>query len=107
MMLPLNWKGDGQEYWILSPNPVHGGAFDGWGRRVLRFPADGHPDLCAAALDLTGDCRDEIVVWDPWEIWIYTQSDSQKSGKLYQPKRNPLYNESNYRANVSLPGWME
>jgi hypothetical protein len=107
MMLPLNWKGDGQEYWILSPNPVYGGAFDGWGRRVLRFPADGHPDLCVAALDLTGDCRDEIVVWDPWEIWIYTQGDNPKPGKLYQPKRNPLYNESNYRANVSLPGWSE
>jgi hypothetical protein len=107
MMLPLNWKGDGQEYWILSANPVEGGAFDGWGRRVLRFPADGHPDLCVAALDLTGDCRDEIVVWDPWEIWIYTQSDNPKKGKLYQPRRNPLYNESNYRANVSLPGWSE
>jgi rhamnogalacturonan endolyase len=107
MMLPLNWKGDGQEYWILSPNPVHGGAFDGLGRRVLRFPADGHPDLCVAALNLTGDCRDEIVVWDPWEIWIYTPSDSPKPGKLYQPKRNPLYNESNYRANVSSPGWSE
>jgi rhamnogalacturonan endolyase len=107
MMLPLNWKGDGQEYWILSPNPVYGGAYDGWGRRALRFPADGHPDRCAAALDLTGDGRDEIVVWDPWELWIYTQSDSPKSGKLYRPKRNPLYNESNYRANVSLPGWTE
>jgi hypothetical protein len=106
-MLPLNWKGDGQEYWILSPNSEEGGAYDGWGRRVLRFPADGHPDMCVAALDLTGDCRDEIVVWDPWEIWIYTQSDSPKTGKLSKPKRNPLYNESNYRANVSLPGWSE
>lgn len=107
MMLPLNWKGDGQEYWILSPNPVEGGAFDGWGRQVLRFPADGHPDLCVAVLDLTGDCRDEIVVWDPWEIWIYTQSDNPKSGKLYRPRRNPLYNYSNYQTTVSLPGWSE
>jgi rhamnogalacturonan endolyase len=107
MMLPLNWKGDGQEYWILSPNPVEGGAFDGWGRRVLRFPADGHPDMCVAVLDLTGDCRDEIVVWDPWELWIYTQSDNPKSGRLYKPRRNPLYNESNYRTTVSLPGWSE
>lgn len=107
MMLPLNWKGDGQEYWILSPNPTFGGAFDGWGRRVLRFPADGHPDLCVAVLDMTGDCRDEIIVWDPWEMWIYTQSDGPKSGRLYRPRRNPLYNESNYQATVSLPGWSQ
>lgn len=107
MMQPLNWKGDGQEYWILSPNSETGGVFDGWGRRVMRFPADGHPDMCVATLDLTGDCRDEIVVWDPWEIWIYTQSDNPKKGKLYKPIRDPLYNESNYRASVSLPGWSE
>jgi rhamnogalacturonan endolyase len=107
MMLPLNWKGDGQEYWILSPNPVEGGAFDGWGRRALKFPADGHPDMCVAALDLTGDCRDEIVVWDPWEIWIYTAADSPKPGRLYKPIRNALCNESNYKTTVSLPGWSE
>jgi rhamnogalacturonan endolyase len=107
MMAPLNWKGDGQEYWVLSPNSEEGGAYDGWGRRVLRFPADGHPDLCVAVLDLTGDSRDEIVVWDPWEVWIYTQSDSPKAGRLYKPKRNPLSNDSNYRASVSQPGWSE
>jgi rhamnogalacturonan endolyase len=105
MMLPLNWTGKAQEFWVLSPNPVEGGAFDGWGRRVLRFPADGHPDMCVASLDLTGDCRDELVVWDPWEIWIYTQSDNPRSGKLYKPRRNPLWNYSNYQTTVSLPGW--
>jgi hypothetical protein len=105
MMRPLNWKGDGQEYWILSPNPTYGGVYDGWGRRVMRFPADGHPDMCVATLALTGDCRDEIVVWDPWEIWIYTQSDNPKPGRLYKPRRNPLFNDSNYQTNVSLPGW--
>jgi rhamnogalacturonan endolyase len=107
MLLPLNWKGDGQEYWILSANSETGGVYDGWGRRVMRFPRDGHPDMCVATLDLFGDCRDEIVVWDPMEIWIYTQSDNPKPGKLYKPTRNPLYNESNYRAGVSLPGWSE
>ncbi|HUB87974.1 MAG TPA: hypothetical protein VMB22_08795, partial [Verrucomicrobiae bacterium] len=107
MMLPLNWKGDGQEYWILSANSESGGVYDDQGRRVVSFPRDGHPDMCVAALDLTGDGRDEIVVWDPWEIWIYTQSDNPKPGKLYKPVRDPIYNESNYRANVSLPGWSE
>ena len=66
-----------------------------------------HPDMCNAVLDITGDCRDEIVVWDPHEIWIYTQDDNPKQGKLYNPKRNPLYNISNYQATVSIPGWSE
>lgn len=107
MCLPVNWTGQPAEYWLLSPNVEDGGLFDGRGRRVLRFPADGHPDMCSAVLDLTGDCRDEIVVWDPHELWIYTQSDSPKSGRLYKPRRSPLFNESNYRANLSLPGWSE
>ena len=107
MMLPVNWTGLPPEYWILSPNVEDGGMFDGWGRRVFRFPADGHPDMCYAVLDLTGDCRDEIVVWDPNEVRIYTQSDNPKKGRLYKPKRNPLSNYSNYQATVSLPGWSE
>jgi rhamnogalacturonan endolyase len=107
MMLPINWTGQPGEYFVLSPNVEDGGLFDGWGRRVLRFPADGHPDMCNAVMDITGDCRDEIVVWDPREIWVYTQDDSPKSGKLYKPTRNHLYNISNYQANVSLPGWSE
>lgn len=104
MMLPLNWTGRSEEFFLISAN-VNEGAYDGWGRRVLRFPADGHPDLCCAALDLTGDCRDEIVVWDSHELWVYTQADSPKTGRLYKPKRNPQHNQSNYQANVSLPGW--
>ena len=107
MCLPLNWKGDGEEYFVHNPNIKEGGIFDGWGRKVLRFPDDGHPDMCNAVLDLTGDCRDEIVVWDQHQIWVYTQSDSPKTGKLYKPVRNPLYNYSNYQATVSLPGWNE
>jgi hypothetical protein len=107
MMLPVNWTGSGTEYWLLSPNPTEGGLFDGHGRRVLRFPSDGHPDLAAAVLDLTGDSRDEIVVWDPSEIWIYTQADNPKPGRLYKPVRNPLFNTSNYQATVSRPGWSE
>ena len=107
MMLPVNWTGSGSEYWLLSPNTTEGGLFDGWGRRVLRFPADGHPDLAAAVLDLTGDSRDEIVVWDASELWVYTQADNPKPGRLYKPVRNPLFNVSNYQATVSLPGWSE
>jgi hypothetical protein len=102
MMMPLNWTGRSEEFFVISPH-VEEGVYDGWGRRVLRFPADGHPEMCYMVLDLTGDPRDEIVVWDPQEMWIYTQSDNPKPGPLYQPQRNPLYNQSNYQANVSLP----
>ena len=68
-----------------SPNVDEGGMFDGHGRRAMLFPDDGHPDLCNAVLDLTGDCRDEIVVWDPYELWVYTQDDNPISGRLYKP----------------------
>jgi rhamnogalacturonan endolyase len=107
LLLPVNWTGKPPEYFALSANPEEGGLFDGRGRKALDFPADGHPDRCLAALDLTGDCRDEIVVWDPSEIWVYTQSDNPINGRLYKPVRNPLWNESNYSARVSLPGWSE
>jgi rhamnogalacturonan endolyase len=105
MCLPINWTGSPGEFWVLSPNVDDGGMFDGWGRRVVRFPADGHPDMCVAVLDITGDCRDEVVVWDPSEMWVYTQDDNPKPGRLYAPIRNGLHNESNYMASVSLPAW--
>lgn len=102
MCLPLNWNGNSEELFILNANAEEGGAWDGYGRRVLRFPDDGHPDRCYAVLDITGDCRDEIVVWNPGELWVYTQEDSPLyDEKLCQPDRNPLYNYSNYQATVS------
>jgi hypothetical protein len=107
MCLPANWTGRAGQYFMLSANVEDGGLFDGWGRRVVSLPADGHPDMCYAVLDITGDCRDEIVVWDPYEMWVYTQDDNPLKGRLYKPVRNPLYNYSNYQATVSLPGWSE
>jgi len=105
MCLPLNWTGRSEEFFVLNANVDEGGIYDGYGRRVLDFPHDGHPDMCNAVLDITGDCRDEIVVWDHYKIWVYTQDDSPKRGKLYKPERNSLSNYSNYQATVSLPGW--
>jgi len=107
MCLPISWTGKEQEYFVHSPNVTWGGMFDGWGRPVVAFPEDGHPEMCNAVLDITGDCRDEVVVWDPGEIWVYTQDDSPREGRLYKPRRNPLHNYSNYQASVSLPGWSE
>lgn len=103
MCLPINWTGRPGEFFVLSANVEEGGMFDGWGRRVVRFPNDGHPEMCNAVMDITGDSRDEVVVWDPNEIWVYTQDDNPKSGSLYNPVRNPLYNYSNYQTTVSLP----
>ena len=107
MCLPVNWTGKSEELFVLNANVDEGGIYDGFGRRVLDFPHDGHPDMCNAVLDITGDCRDEIVVWNHYEIWVYSQDDSPKEGKLYKPVRNPLSNYSNYQATVSIPGWNE
>ncbi len=104
MCLPVNWTGGEEEFFVHNTNPFNGGMFDGWGRPVVMFPDDGHPDMCYAVVDLTGDCRDEVVVWDQHEVWVYTQEDNPKKGQLYRPWRSPLYNYSNYQATVSLPG---
>lgn len=107
MCVPVNWTGKSEELFVHNANVDEGGMFDGWGHKVVTFPDDAHPDMCNAVLDITGDCRDEIVVWNPDEIWVYTQNDSPLTGKLYKPERNANFNASNYQASVSLPGWNE
>ena len=67
------------------------------------FPDDGHPDLASAVRDVTGDGRDEIGLWDQTRVWIYTQDRPFNGPNLYRPVRNPHFNDSNYRATVSLP----
>ncbi|HZN12106.1 MAG TPA: hypothetical protein VFC61_10525, partial [Blastocatellia bacterium] len=104
---PVNWRGDGQEFALLSSNVREGGMIDGQLRRVVMLPDDGHPDLASQVLDVTGDERDEIIVWDQESVWIYTQDRPFTGGRMYRPVRNPLYNDSNYRATVSLPGWKQ
>ncbi|HUQ67300.1 MAG TPA: hypothetical protein VM101_14150 [Flavitalea sp.] len=105
MLLPLNWTGKSEEFFVHNANVDEGGIFDGWGRKVLDFPDDGHPDMCNAVLNVTGDSRDEIIVWDPYSIWIYTQKNNPQPGRLYKPVTNQLYNYSNYQTSVSLPAW--
>lgn len=106
-MLPVNWRGDGQEFVLLGASAKEGGMIDGNLRRVVMFPEDGHPDLAAAVLNLTGDARDEIALWDEKRVWIYTQDRAFAGARIYAPVRNPDYNESNYRTSVSLPAWVE
>jgi len=106
-ILPVNWRGDGEEFALLSGSVRDGGMIDGRLRRVVVFPDDGHPDLAAHVMNLTGDARDEIVLWDEKRVWIYTQDRAFGGERIYAPQRNPLYNDSNYRAAVSLPGWKQ
>jgi hypothetical protein len=88
---------------MIGPDPIHGGLWDGYARRAVRLPADGHPTKAYDSLDLTGDHRDELIVWDSQEIWIYTQSTSTPNNMKARPERNSLSNDSNYRARVSVP----
>ena len=104
-LLPVNWRGDGQEFAMLSSNVREGGMIDGRLRRVVIFPDDGHPDLAFYVADVTGDARDEIILWNQERVWIYTQDRPFTGERIYAPVRNPHYNESNYRTSVSLPGW--
>ena len=97
VITPVNWTGDGRDLILLNADIERGGLIDGYNRQVVRFPDDGHPQLCAEVLDLTGDCRDEIVVWDEKMMYIYTQ-DNQTSGQPVDcPDKYPHYNASNYR----------
>lgn len=107
VLSPVNWAGDGVELLLTSGSLRLGGMLDGRLRRVVSFPDDGHPTLCAEALDLCGDPRDEIVLWDLDRIWIYTQDQPPPEGKVYRPRRQPHYNMSDYRAEVSVPAWEE
>lgn len=106
-LLPVNWTGDGREYIFLNGDSRQGGLIDGWGRRVVMFPDDGHPVLCGYVINLTGDERDEIVLWDQDRMWIYTQDRPFTGPRIYSPRRSPDYNESNYRTNISLPAWRD
>lgn len=106
-VLPVNWRGDGQEFAMLSASVARGGMVDGSLRRVVQLPNDGHPETAFSVINVTGDPRDELVVWNTEEVWIYTQDVPFTGEKIYAPERNPEYNESNYRTTVSYPRWVE
>lgn len=108
VIAPVNWDGSGQDLILLNPNAQNGGLMDGEGDIVVSFPDDGHPELCAEVLNLTGDERDELVLWDRKQMWIYTQDrEQEKREKVYLPFKYPLYNASNYRGEYCFPNWVE
>jgi rhamnogalacturonan endolyase len=106
-LLPVNWRGDGQEFAMLSGNTKEGGMIDGKLRRVVMFPEDGHPELAFMVADVTGDARDEIILWDLDQVWIYTQDRPFTGARIYAPIRNAHHNESNYLTMVSMPHWVD
>lgn len=103
LITPVNWTGDGRDLVLLNGNTQYGGLIDGHGRRVVVFPEDGHPDLCAEVLDLTGDGRDEIVLWDAQRMYIYTQDRPAAADPVVVPAKYAHCNASNYRGEFNYP----
>ena len=104
IITPVNWDGSGQDL-ILMNGKI--GMLDGYGNPAVSFPDDGHPTLAAEVLDITGDNRDEIILWDRKKMYVYTPSGTtqKKNGKIYDPIKYPIYNASNYRGEFSFPRW--
>lgn len=102
IIAPVNWTGDGRDLILLNPDVKAGGLIDGDGIQAVAFPDDGHPELCCEVIDLCGDARDELVVWDAQRMHIYTQ-DNEPEGEVYAPVKYPHRNCSNYRGEYSLP----
>ncbi len=102
IIAPVNWDGSGVELILTNAEPHRGGLLNGDGVRAVAFPDDGHPDMCVEVMDLTGDERDELVVWDYHSLWIYTQADGVKE-QTYHPVKFPAYNASNYRGEYAFP----
>lgn len=105
---PINWDGSGQDLILLNPDVKYGGLMDGNGDVVVSFPDDGHPVLCGEVLDVTGDNREEIIVWDRKSLWIYTQNKKMPAkNRIYSPIKYPVYSASNYRGEYSFPCWKD
>ena len=106
LITPVNWDGSGQDLILLNGKD---GMIDGYGREAVTFPDDGHPTLTAEVLDITGDNRDEIILWDRKKMYVYTSSGVTKTinGKIYTPLKYPDYNASNYRGEYSFTKWTD
>ena len=102
IIAPVNWDGTGQELILTNAEHRRGGLMNGDGVRAVAFPDDGHPTLCVEVIDLTGDERDELVVWDYHSMYIYTQDDGERE-QQYHPIKFPVYNASNYRGEYAYP----
>jgi len=91
-----------RHFWSKAPGK-EGGLYNARGRQVVPFPDDGHPTLTCAVRDLVGDHREEVIVWDFNELWVYTQNGAPHAEDRSLPTLPHEYNQSNYRSNVRLP----
>ena len=55
-------------------------------------------------MGLSGTGRDDLIVWDPAQLWIYEAAGAGRGGPAHRPKRPPLHSWSNYMCYWSLPG---
>jgi rhamnogalacturonan endolyase len=107
VIAPVNWDGSGQDLLLLNAHALQGGLMDGEGDIVVRFPNDGHPELCCEVLNVSGDEREELILWDRKCLWVYTQDTEQPlREKTYLPHKYPMYNASNYRGEFSFPHYV-
>ncbi len=98
---PVNWTGEEEELIYFSAHADCGGLYDWRGGQVVPFPDDGHPELCSEVMDLFGTGRDNLLVWDPSQLWIYAPADD--AAPAHRPLRPPLHSWSNYMCYWSLP----
>lgn len=101
ILAPVNWLGNGTDFFLTNADAEKGGLMDGHGDIAVVFPDDGHPVMCCEAIDLLGDSRDELVVWDYHSLYIYTQ-ENEIEDSSYHPVKYPVYNASNYRGEYSF-----
>jgi hypothetical protein len=96
ILSPVNWSSSGEVLMLYSANTALGGLYNGHLEQIVSFPDDGHPQLCCDAVNLFGDCREELLTWDEKMMYIYTQDDNPSTIKI-RTKRYEDYNFSNYR----------
>ncbi|MBM4037928.1 MAG: hypothetical protein FJ290_05385 [Planctomycetes bacterium] len=99
---PVNWTGEDEELIYFSAHAEHGGLYNWEGEQVVPFPSDRHPELCSEVMDLFGTGRDNLIVWDPAQLWVYAPAGDAEP--RYHPLRPPLHSWSNYMCYWSLPG---
>ena len=102
VLCPVDWSAECRPLCLINGCMRYGGMMDGFGRRVVRFPDDGHPDLCADATDLLGTGRDQVLLWDDDTLFVYGAEDIGDEPSTYR-RFPPEWNRSNYRGEGLFP----